>query len=215
VASITSNTYHTAPALPSAGHAPDNRRGKMRRKLVSAVTAFILAATGGAAAVAHASSHEARELDRVRHATARFRSLKAADSAQYKEFYDVNGIACIDMPGTGAMGVHFVNQAFVGDAVLNPLAPEALVYAPDGRGHLKLAAVEYIVIKAAWDATNTAPPSLFGTTFDFTDSPNRYGLPAFYSLHAWVWKHNPAGTLKMWNPKVNCAGYAGHAGMSD
>jgi hypothetical protein len=33
-----------------------------------------------------------------------------------------------------------------------------------------------------------------------TTAPNRYGLPAFYSLHAWVWKPNPAGQYAMWNP---------------
>jgi len=45
---------------------------------------------------------------------------------------------------------------------------------------------------------------LFGQQFDVTDAGNRYGLPAFYSLHAWVWKRNPAGTFAMWNPKVHC-----------
>jgi hypothetical protein len=38
-----------------------------------------------------------------------------------------------------------------------------------------------------------------------TPDGNRFGLPAFYSLHAWVWKHNPAGTFAMWNPNVTCA----------
>ena len=37
-----------------------------------------------------------------------------------------------------------------------------------------------------------------------TPADNRFGLPAFYSLHAWVWKHNPRGVLDMWNPKVRC-----------
>jgi hypothetical protein len=45
-----------------------------------------------------------------------------------------------------------------------------------------------------------APPNLFGQEFNFTDAPNRYGLPPFYSLHAWVWKDNPAGAFAMWNP---------------
>ncbi len=34
---------------------------------------------------------------------------------------------------------------------------------------------------------------------------NRFGLPAFYSLHAWIWKHNPSGTFEPWNPQVQCA----------
>jgi hypothetical protein len=45
---------------------------------------------------------------------------------------------------------------------------------------------------------------LFGHEFNFTDAPNRYGLPLFYSLHAWVWKDNPVGTFEMWNPSVHC-----------
>jgi hypothetical protein len=34
--------------------------------------------------------------------------------------------------------------------------------------------------------------------------PNRYGLPPFYSLHAWIWKPNPSGILTPWNPRVSC-----------
>jgi len=30
------------------------------------------------------------------------------------------------------------------------------------------------------------------------------GSPAFYSLHAWIWKDNPAGMFSMWNPDVHC-----------
>jgi len=33
---------------------------------------------------------------------------------------------------------------------------------------------------------------------------NRYGLPPFYELHAWLWKHNPAGMFDDWNPRVVC-----------
>jgi hypothetical protein len=37
-----------------------------------------------------------------------------------------------------------------------------------------------------------------------TQAGNRYGLPAFYSMHAWVWERNPRGPLSMWNPNVSC-----------
>jgi hypothetical protein len=47
--------------------------------------------------------------------------------------------------------------------------------------------------------------AVFGQQFNFTPAGNRYGLPAFYSLHAWIWKHNPSGTFAMWNPTVSCA----------
>jgi len=60
------------------------------------------------------------------------------------------------------------------------------------------------VLKAAWDAKHAAAPSLFGHSFDVTPGGNRFGLPAFYSLHAWIWKQNPAGRFAMWNPTVKC-----------
>jgi hypothetical protein len=80
-----------------------------------------------------------------------------------------------------------------------------MVYAPDRDGTLRLAAVEYLVDKKAWDATHKHPPVLFtGHPFSVTKAPNRYGLNTFYSQHVWVWKANPAGLLAMWNPTVHC-----------
>ena len=86
-----------------------------------------------------------------------------------------------------------------------------------GMADYSLAALEYVVIQGDWNAhqippatlsvethESIAPPMLFGHEFNFTDAPNRYGLPPFYSLHVWLWKNNPAGTLEMWNPNVNC-----------
>jgi hypothetical protein len=87
---------------------------------------------------------------------------------------------------------------------LDPQQPEALVYAPNADGQLKLAALEYIVFQQAWDADHSAPPSLFGTTFNLTPDGNRFGIAAFYSLHAWVWAPNSSGLLQPWNPRVHC-----------
>jgi hypothetical protein len=89
-----------------------------------------------------------------------------------------------------------------------------MVYEPTRSGGLRLVAVEYVVVKAAWDANHRSRPALFGRRFDLTGSPNRYGLPPFYSLHAWVWKDNPAGTFAMWNPRVHCPhpGHGSHSG---
>jgi hypothetical protein len=140
----------------------------------------------------------------ARRATAKYRNLATASAAGYGILKDVNGISCIDMPGMGAMGVHYVKGALVGDGAVDPLTPEALVYAPED-GHLHLAALEYVVFQADWDAHHSAAPSLFGQTFSLTTSPNRYGLPAFYALHAWLFAKNPAGTFAPWNPRVSCA----------
>jgi hypothetical protein len=155
----------------------------------------------------------------ARSATAKYHSLTVAKKAGYSILADAAGITCIAEPQMGAMGVHYVNGDLVKDPGIDAKHPEALVYAPDRHGGLHLAALEYVVIKADWDAKQVLPPSLgygggvrvppappwlFGHEFNFTDAPNRYGLPPFYSLHAWVWKDNPAGTFEMWNPSVHC-----------
>ena len=46
----------------------------------------------------------------------------------------------------------------------------------------------------------------FGRQFELVKAGNRYGLPAFYELHAWIWEHNPRGMFEDWNPRVSCAG---------
>jgi hypothetical protein len=152
----------------------------------------------------------------ARSATANYHSLTVAKKAGYSILADTAGITCIADPHMGAMGVHYVKGDLVKDPAIDATHPEALVYAPDGHGKLRLAALEYVVIKADWDAKQipppsyvgsrfvSAPPMLFGHEFNFTDAPNRYGLPPFCSLHAWVWKNNPAGIFEMWNPSVNC-----------
>jgi hypothetical protein len=135
--------------------------------------------------------------------TAVFHDVERAKKAGYGELRDAAGIACISKPGVGTMGIHYVNGDLL-DATIDAQHPEALVYEPEANSNLKLSALEYIVFQAAWDANNAQPPSLFGRTFDFTPSPNRYGIPAFYSLHAWIWKPNSAGLLEPYNPGASC-----------
>jgi len=93
----------------------------------------------------------------------------------------------------------------VGDAAVNAATPEALVYEPQRNGRLRLVAAEYVVFQSAWDEAHSSPPVLFGREFELVEAPNRYGLPSFYELHAWIWKHNPAGMFDDWNPRVSCA----------
>jgi hypothetical protein len=155
----------------------------------------------------------------ARSATAKFHSLSIAKKTGYSILADSAGITCIAEPQMGAMGVHYVKGDLVKDPAIAATEPEALVYAPDQQGRLHLAALEYVVIKSDWDAKQPqppslgvgdretiAPPTLFGHEFNFTNAPNRYGLPPFYSLHTWIWKDNPAGTFEMWNPSVTCNG---------
>ena len=141
-------------------------------------------------------------------ATGRFHDIDAAHDAGWVGLVtDVNGKTCIeDQQAGGGMGVHYANPEFLFDAELDPTQPEALVYAPNAAGQLKLAALEYIVFADAWtQAGHTGAPSLFDQDFAFTPAPNRFGIPAFWSLHAWIWQPNSSGLLKPWNPAVHCS----------
>jgi hypothetical protein len=88
------------------------------------------------------------------------------------------------------------------DGTLDPEHPEALVYEPEGNGKMRLVALEYVIFASAWPSSS--PPSLFGHDFDFISAPNRFGLPAFWALHAWIFKPNTSGLFFAWNPQVAC-----------
>jgi len=171
---------------------------------ILALTLFavpVMAESGGQSNVAGA-----------REATARFHDLDAAQAAGYSiRVADLAGITCIESASSGAMGVHYLNLSLapeLGDATaaatVDASTPELLVYAPGPDGQLRLVALEYLALKANWDAHNAAPPTLFGQTFDTTLAGNRYGLPAFYSLHAWIWDPNPTDLFAPYNPRVDC-----------
>jgi hypothetical protein len=183
------------------------------RMMIGSAIAAAAVLTGTTAAAsppqAQAHAHHQPDLSGLRAATNKFHSIAVAEQHGYGLLTDVNGIACIAMPSmpgmpAAAMGVHWANSKRVGNPSIVPKHPEAFVYAPGRNGTLRLAAVEYVVVKSAWDATHNHRPKLFRHTFNFTPAPNRFGLPAFYSLHVWAWKNNPAGTFKMFNPNVTC-----------
>ena len=139
---------------------------------------------------------------RARAATVQYRDVRAATHAGYAEFRDAKNIACIDLQGEGGMGIHYVNGGLVGDDVLDAAHPEVLCLRAARARKLHLVALEYIVFASAW--TKTAPPAMFGRTFDYVPEGNRYGLPPFWALHAWVFKRNPMGVAMAWNPRVTC-----------
>ena len=70
------------------------------------------------------------------------------------------------------------------------------------------------MIADAWNATHSGPPELMGQLFHLFDSPNRFGLPAFYTLHVWAWKENPKGAFVNWHPNVSCESFAGQSPAS-
>jgi hypothetical protein len=93
----------------------------LRRLLIPLVVilATVVSATPADASV----GHHGPTLKQVVSATAKFRSVDVAQRAGYGRFVDVDGIACIDMPGMGAMGVHYVNGDLVGDPTISALKP--------------------------------------------------------------------------------------------
>jgi hypothetical protein len=166
---------------------------------VAAADAVVLSSGG-----AHADTRSKHALDAARRATAKFRKIAVAQAAGYGLLTDAAGIACIDNPGVGGMGVHYVKSALVGDGKVRATKPEALVYEPRPNGKMRLVALEYVVFQAAWDAHHRKPPRLFGQKFELVGAGNRYSLDPFYELHAWVWKHNSRGMFDDWNPRVSC-----------
>jgi hypothetical protein len=137
----------------------------------------------------------------VRQETERFKDIREAEAAGYGLLH-----GCVSGPQEGSMGVHYVRGDLVGDGVLDPANPEALIY-EFKNGKATLVGVEFVTIAEAWDAGHEAPPVLNGQLFDYRGSPNRYGIPAFYELHVWAWARNPNGTFADWNPKVSCDDY--------
>ena len=72
-----------------------------------------------------------------------------------------------------------------------------------------IAVADYLVLAEAWDATHSSPPELMGQLLHLFEAPNRFGLPAFYTLHVWAWKDNPTGTFVNWHSNVSCDAFDG------
>jgi hypothetical protein len=159
-----------------------------------------------------ASSDGQSDVAAARIATASFHDMDAANAAGYTvRVADLQGITCIAQPGVGAMGVHYLNPGLIPElfdptaaAAVDAATPELLVFAPGPDGSQRLVALEYLTIKASWDAQHAGPPSLFGQPFNETGANNRFGLPPYYSLHAWIWDPNPTDLFAPWNPRVTC-----------
>ena len=114
---------------------------------------------------------------------------------------------CVSGPDHGAMGIHYVNLALVGDGRIDLSQPEAVIYEPRGSAR-RLVGVEYIVDAPTWladPANNGLPPQLDGQAFQLVSTPNRFGIPSpFFELHVWAWRDNPQGAFVDWNNNVTC-----------
>ncbi len=140
----------------------------------------------------------------VRDSTARFKDVAQAEKEGY-----VLQFGCVSGPDSGAMGLHYVNGALVNAGVVDATHPQIVIYEAQPDGRLKLIGADFLVIADAWDKKNQGPPELMGQLFHYWESPNRFGLPAFYTLHVWAWKENPNGAFVNWHPNVSCQSFAG------
>ena len=97
----------------------------------------------------------------------------------------------------------------MGDGELDPTRPEIVIYEPTPNGRLRLVGADFLVFAEAWDKKGDGTPELMGQLLHLFESPNRFGLPAFYTLHVWAWKDNPTGMFVNWHANVSCDGFSG------
>ena len=140
----------------------------------------------------------------VRESTECFRDVSVAEAEGY-----VLQFGCVTGADAGAMGLHYVNASIVGDGELDATRPEIVIYEPMPDGRLRLIGADYLVVAEAWHAKHTETPQLMGQLLHLFESPNRFGLPAFYTLHVWAWKENPTGMFVNWHSKVSCEAFKG------
>jgi hypothetical protein len=140
----------------------------------------------------------------VREATARFKDVAVAEAEGYGLQF-----GCVSGPDAGAMGMHFVNFPLVLDGELDATHPEVVIYEPLPDGRLRLVGADFLVLADQWDAKHADPPQLMGQLFHRFDAPNRFKLPAFYTLHVWAWKDNPTGTFVNWHARISCDAFSG------
>ena len=140
----------------------------------------------------------------VREATERYQDVEAAKADGYQLQF-----GCVSGSDAGAMGMHFVNGPLVGDGELDPTRPEIVIYEPLPNGKLKLIGADFLVLADQWNAKHAGPPEMMGQLFHLFDAPNRFGLPAFYTLHVWAWKESPTGAFVNWHQNVSCNAFSG------
>lgn len=177
----------------------------MNRTLVrrTAATTALLATTAGALLGLATGSSAApggkgkADLASVRAATAKYHDVSVALAAGY-----VPVSPCEELPGEGVMGQHYLHPGLAGDAVIDPLRPELLLYVPSANGP-RLVGVEYFVAEAA---TGGQRPSVLDRPLDGPMPGHSPDMPSHYDLHLWLWKHNPSGMTAAWNPALSCAG---------
>jgi hypothetical protein len=187
---------------------------------------MIMLLAAALAAAAPAAAPVEPTLDEVRAATARFKDVKVALAEGYladpENICHTAGHMGRDQ-ALGGMGIHYFRPDLLG--IKGPPSPRVagegvhtdfrkpsiLIYEPNARGELELIAVENLVFEKAWRASGKAqPPTFKGVTFDhMVDDPatpedEAHNFEPHYDLHVWLYRDNPAGMFKPFNPNVTC-----------
>ena len=143
-----------------------------------------------------------KDLAALRQATVKYHDVNEALADGF-----IRTPRCVEVPGLGGMGIHFINPARLRNPAVKLLEPEILLYAETEDG-MKLLAVEYFFGIGPPDAPvpDPAPPApvLFARPFNGPMLGHDPGMPPHYDLHVWLWKANPAGMFMPFNPKVSC-----------
>jgi hypothetical protein len=193
--------------------------GRFAKQFQHSMMAFVLAGVcPGGTLAQNGHSHETTAqpqqltsaqsalLKTVRDNTERFKDVSVAEREGYSLLF-----GCVSGPDSGAMGLHYVNLSLVAAGAIDATRPQIVIYEPMPDGHLQLIGADFLVIASDWDKAHPGQgaPQLMGQLFHYFESPNRFGLPAFYTLHVWAWKENPNGAFVNWHPNVSCQAFAG------
>ena len=205
--------------------ATDMRIGRLAKQFQHSMMVFVLVGIYPAGLLAqsghsHVTPARAQQLTPaqgallkiVRESTDRFKDVSVAEAEDYHLAF-----GCVTGPDAGAMGLHFVNMNLVAklpltaSGELDATRPQIVIYEPLPNGKLQLIGADYLVIAGPWDQAHPGQgaPQMMGQLFHYFESPNRFGLPAFYTLHVWAWKDNPNGAFVNWHPNVSCQAYGG------
>ena len=165
-------------------------------------------------------------LDEVRAATVRYKDVKVtlAEGYMADPTNSCHVAAHMGRPSElGGMGIHYfrpdrlgIDSApgarISGRTVHTDFSqPSVLIYEPNAKGELELIAVENVVFEKAWKAAgNSQAPNFQGVSWDhMADDPatatdEAHGFEPHYDLHVWLFRDNPAGMFKPFNPAVTC-----------
>ena len=191
----------------------DQLSGFRARAVTIAAAAALSTLLFSSTLVTAGASRDGAGIAAVRSATARYHDVNRALADGYLPVSP-----CIEAPGLGVMGIHYLHPALASDLAIDARAPEILLYVPSGSG-LRLVGVEYWSIALANTAGGPAPwfgstppadgffnpaPEVLGVEFEGPMEGHDPGMPWHYDRHLWIWQGNAAGMFEQFNPHLSC-----------